>query len=240
MNRGFPKGWRFHPAHQPPYGFGRVAAFVDGVYAIAATLLVLELRVPEDVGPGELGAELAALTPVYFAYAIGFLQMVGGWLQTRRLESWMRGVDHYATLLLVGSLGIYALTPFTTSVLAQALTDQENLGTAVRLTSTLLFIGGVLWSGILVYARRFSLFRVDVDSDAFRLYYRLGTVIWLVPPLAWPLTLVSPWLGLALLIGLFLLALLPVDAHTSSMETRMRRRGPATNAPVPAVSHEPG
>jgi uncharacterized membrane protein len=233
MNRGFPRGWRFHPAHHPPYGFARLNAFVDGVYAIAATLLVLELRVPEDIGPGELGRELAALTPAYVAYAIGFLQMMGGWLQTRRLESWMRGVDHYATLLLLGSLAIYSLTPFTTTVLARALSEPENLAAAVRLTSTQLFAAGVLWSGILVYARHFSLFRLDIDSDAFRLYYRLGTFIWLIPPLAWPLTLLSPWAGLALLVALFLLALLPVDAHTSEMETRMRRQPRTKDRRVP-------
>jgi hypothetical protein len=30
----------------------------------------------------------------YLAYAIGFTQMIAGWLQTRRLDAWMRGIDH--------------------------------------------------------------------------------------------------------------------------------------------------
>ncbi len=89
---------------------GRLGAFVDGVYAIAATLLVLELPLP-DVAPGELGPALGELGGGFAAYGIGFLQMVSGWLQTRRLETWLRGVDHYATLLVMASLGVYSLTP---------------------------------------------------------------------------------------------------------------------------------
>lgn len=78
MDRWFLQGWRFRPSSHPPHGFGRLGAFVDGVYAIAATLLVLELRLPEEVPAGELGEALGALGPQYAAYAIGFLQMVAG------------------------------------------------------------------------------------------------------------------------------------------------------------------
>lgn len=44
----FLRGWR-RPAHHPPHTFGRLGAFIGGVYAIVATLLVLELRVPEHL-----------------------------------------------------------------------------------------------------------------------------------------------------------------------------------------------
>ena len=101
----YTRGWSFRPGEHAPHSWGRLGAFVDGVYAIAATLLVIELRPPGDAPPGELGAELRHMWPEYVAYAIGFSQMIAGWLQTRRLDAWMRGIDHYATLLVLVSDG---------------------------------------------------------------------------------------------------------------------------------------
>ena len=210
--RWYARGWSFRPADHAPHGWGRLGAFADGVYAIAATLLVIELRPPE-AEPGELGDALAHLGPEYWAYAIGFLQMVVGWLQNRRLDAWMRGVDHYATLLILFSVGIYALTPFSTAVLAQALGSNEDLGTAVRLSSGLLFAALVAFIALLRYAQASGLMRDDVHSDARRLYLRNSMLAPIVPVVAFALSYDFPWVGLALLIGLNVLGLLPLESH---------------------------
>ena len=173
--RWYARGWSFRPTHHAPHGWGRLGAFVDGVYAIAATLLVIELRPPE-AEPGELGHALAHLGPEYWAYAIGFLQMIAGWLQTRRLDAWMRGIDHYASLLVLFSVGLYALTPFSTAVLARALGSNDDLGTAVRLSAGLLFVALLVFVVLLRYARSSGLLRDDVDPDAQRLYLRNSMV----------------------------------------------------------------
>lgn len=209
-------GWRFRPRDHAPHGWGRLGAFVDGVYAIAATLLVIELRPPEDAPPGELGSELLHLGPEYWAYAIGFVQMVAGWLQSRRLDAWMRGVDHYATLLVLVSVGIYALTPFSTAVLAHALgsEDRRDLGTAVRLIALLLLVALVAFAALLLYARSAGLLRSDVHPDALALYLRTAVlVVPLVPLLAFAVSYATPWLGLGLLVLLNLLGLLPLESH---------------------------
>lgn len=211
--RWYARGWSFRPGVHPPHGWGRLGGLVDGVYAIAATLLVIELRPPQDVAPGELGHELAHLGPVYWAYAIGFLQMIAGWLQTRRLDAWMRGVDHYATLLVLLSIGIYALTPFSTTVLAQALGSNDDLGTAVRLSSGLLLVALVVFALLLLYARAGGLLRDDVDPDARTLYLRTAVVLPVVPVVAFALSFDLPWVGLVLLVLLNVLGLLPLEAH---------------------------
>ena len=232
--RWYARGWSFRPTGHPPHGWGRLGAFVDGVYAIAATLLVIELRPPADTPPGELGHALAHLGPEYWAYAIGFLQMVAGWLQTRRLDAWMRGIDHYATLLVLLSVGIYALTPFSTAVLADALGSNDDLGTAVRLSSGLLFIALVVFVGLLRYSRSTGLLRDDVDTDARTLYLRVATVVPIVPVIAFALSYDFPWVGLALLVTLNVLGLLPLEAHQPPTgvergprpaSSRPRRRG---------------
>lgn len=211
--RWYARGWSFRPTHHAPHGWGRLGAFVDGVYAIAATLLVIELQPPEDAAPGELGSELAHLGPLYFAYAIGFLQMIAGWLQTRRLDAWMRGIDHYATLLVLLSLGLYALTPFTTAVLAEAFGNADDLGTAVRLTAGLLFVALLVFASLLLYSRSAGLLRDDIDPDARTLYLRNSMLAPLVPAAAFAVSYPAPWVGLALLIGLNLLGLLPLESH---------------------------
>jgi uncharacterized membrane protein len=209
----FTRGWSFRPGEHAPHAWGRLGGFVDGVYAIAATLLVIELRPPADPA-GHLGEELRHMWPEYLAYAIGFTQMIAGWLQTRRLDAWMRGIDHYATLLVLFSVGIYALTPFSTAVLATAIGSHADLGTAVQLSAALLFLALVAFAGLLLYARSAGLLRDDVQPDALILYMRTAVfVVPLVPVLVFVVAAVAPWAGLALLVGLNLLGLLPLESH---------------------------
>lgn len=209
----FTRGWSFRPGEHAPHAWGRLGGFVDGVYAIAATLLVIELRPPADPA-GHLGEELRHMWPEYLAYAIGFTQMIAGWLQTRRLDAWMRGIDHYATLLVLFSVGIYALTPFTTAVLATAIGNRTDLSTAVQLSAALLFVALVAFAGLLLYARSAGLLRGDVQPDALILYMRMAVfIVPLVPVLVFVVAAVAPWAGLALLIGLNLLGLLPLESH---------------------------
>ena len=209
----FTRGWSFRPGEHAPHAWGRLGGFVDGVYAIAATLLVIELRPPADPA-GHLGEELRHMWPEYLAYAIGFTQMIAGWLQTRRLDAWMRGIDHYATLLVLLSVGIYALTPFSTAVLATAIGNRTDLSTAVQLSAALLFVALVAFAGLLLYARSAGLLRGDVQPDALILYMRMAVfIVPLVPVLVFVVAAVEPWAGLALLIGLNLLGLLPLESH---------------------------
>jgi uncharacterized membrane protein len=209
----FTRGWSFRPGEHAPHAWGRLGGFVDGVYAIAATLLVIELRPPADAA-GHLGEELRHMWPEYLAYAIGFTQMIAGWLQTRRLDAWMRGIDHYATLLVLFSVGIYALTPFSTAVLATAIGNRTDLSTAVQLSAALLFVALVAFAGLLLYARSAGLLRGDVQPDALILYTRMAVfIVPLVPVLVFVVAAVAPWAGLALLIGLNLLGLLPLESH---------------------------
>jgi len=87
------------PSQHARFGWGRVDAFLDAVYAIAATLLVLELQ-PPDAEHGHLAAALIDQWPTYLVYALGCIQIVGGWGVMRRISAWSSGLDHYAMLLV--------------------------------------------------------------------------------------------------------------------------------------------
>ncbi|MFJ9681778.1 TMEM175 family protein [Streptomyces sp. NPDC101194] len=71
---------------------GRVEAFSDGVFAIAITLLVLEIHVPSEHGP-ELTKALADQWPSYAAYVVSFLVIGVMWVDHHALFDHLARVD---------------------------------------------------------------------------------------------------------------------------------------------------
>ena len=65
----------------------RLEAFSDGVFAIAITLLILEIKVPPP-GTG-LGAELLQLWPSYLAYVVSFLVIGAIWINHHAMLPWL-------------------------------------------------------------------------------------------------------------------------------------------------------
>jgi uncharacterized membrane protein len=102
-----------------PAETGRIEAFSDGVFAIAITLLVLDLKVPSpsDHGPG-LAVLLLRQWPSYLAFATSFAFIGIMWINHHRLFTLIRRSDHM--LLLLNSLLLFGVTvvPFPTSLLA--------------------------------------------------------------------------------------------------------------------------
>ena len=130
------------------WGTGRVEAFSDGVFAIAITLLVLEISVPES-GFEDLWQGIADQWPSYLAYATSFLTIGWIWLVHhgifRRLQyanSWVMRIN----LLLLMAV---AFLPFPTKLLAEAIHDTDaERAAAVFYGATLFVISAlisVLW-----------------------------------------------------------------------------------------------
>lgn len=98
----------------------RIEAFSDGVFAIAATLLVLDLKVPHDAagGPGLLRT-LAAQWPSYVAFVTSFAFIGIMWINHHRLFTLIKRSDNL--LLVLNGLLLLGVTfvPFPTAVLAE-------------------------------------------------------------------------------------------------------------------------
>lgn len=207
------------PAQQATFGWGRVDAFVDAVYAIAATLLVLELRPPE-VEHGQLGQALLDQWPSYLVYGLGFLQIVGGWAVLRRISAWCVGLDHYAMLLAMVTVLTFSLQPFVNGVMAESVHDREDLTSAVRLMSIVLALSMTFFSALVVYLKRRRMFREDLVPEIFELAYLLGTtaVIWPLVALAatW---VIGPW-ALIFIAAFFGLTLMPIEALADHEDSR--------------------
>jgi uncharacterized membrane protein len=103
---------------------GRIEAFSDGVFAIAVTLLVLELKVPqlaEDAGSAELWSALLSRWPSYAAYLVSFMTILIVWVNHHRLFNIIQRSDS-RFLFLNGLLLLVVTTiPFPTALLAEFL-----------------------------------------------------------------------------------------------------------------------
>ena len=99
------------------HNFDRLLMLSDGVFAIAITLLALELRPPEH-WQGGLGALAAAMWRPLFAYTAGFVIIGGFWLVHRRLFAKLRRVDTVATFLSLLLLFLIALVPAVASLIS--------------------------------------------------------------------------------------------------------------------------
>ena len=109
----------------------RIEAFSDGVFAIAATLLVLDLRLP---GPGAAGHsvtyQLLHAWPQYFAYAVSFLTIGIMWMNHHTALAHVRRVDRPLLVLnLLLLMGVVAI-PFPTALVAEHLHDSGAAQTA--------------------------------------------------------------------------------------------------------------
>src|SRR4051794_4030925 len=104
---------------------GRVEAFSDGVFAIAITLLVLEIHI-DEADFDHLGRALLDEWPSYLAYVTSFLTVGSVWLAHHNLFTRLRFVDpallRLNMLLLLG----VGFLPFPTGVLAQSFDASEH------------------------------------------------------------------------------------------------------------------
>jgi len=191
----------------------RLEAFSDGVFAIAITLLVLEIRVPAGdqlATPATLVRALGELWPSYLGYVLSFVTVGIMWANHHNLFRYIARVDHGLLLGNLLLLVVVGFIPFPTALLAATLgepTAQIGLLVYSGSFTAVAIAFNVLWYQARSHDDR--LLRRDADPAAIAAIsrsYRLG------PPgyfLSFLLTLVNPLLGLAVLIGLVVLYLLP-------------------------------
>lgn len=161
----------------------RVEAFSDGVFAIAITLLILEIKIPSP-GSTSLSLQLLRQWPSYISFVISFAFIGIMWMNHHRLFTQIRRCNDGLLLLnLLLLLGVNAV-PFPTAVLAAHL-RQPGQRTAVLLyNGTYVFIAicfNVLWRYASAEKRRLLAADVDQRSVAhITRQYSFGPVLYLV------------------------------------------------------------
>jgi len=106
----------------------RLEAFSDGVFAIAATLLILNV----SVAGGPLSPRLIEIWPSYVAYAVSFITIGIIWVNHHLVMSQIRQVNRLFLMLNVLFLMLIAFIPFPTRLLAENITRPDSAQAAAR------------------------------------------------------------------------------------------------------------
>jgi uncharacterized membrane protein len=140
----------------------RIAALSDGVFAIAMTLIVLEIRVP-DPGPirseQDLWNAVVGLAPRLVTYFLSFLTLGIFWNGQQTQLNMFATADRDLTWLQLGFLATVALMPFSTSLLAEFITFRL----AFLMYWANIFLLGLLLYVAWVYATGKGLVTKDAD-----------------------------------------------------------------------------
>ncbi len=98
----------------------RIFAFTDGVFAIAITLLVLQIEVPQSLtsGSGFL-EELSDEAPDFFAFALSFAVIGFYWIGSHRAMRMVREYDRGLMLLTLLYLAFIVLLPYSSQLLGE-------------------------------------------------------------------------------------------------------------------------
>lgn len=103
--------------------FDRVAFFSDAVYAIALTLLALDLRIDDlpspDDSPIVMLRALDDLLPKLVAYFVGFLLLARYWAAHHSFFGRLKAIDNRLLTINLAYLGFVALLPFPTSLIGE-------------------------------------------------------------------------------------------------------------------------
>ncbi len=113
----------------------RLEMFSDGVFAIAITLLILEVKIPkhEDlIASGGLYNYLLHLWPSYLSYVVSFFVLGIYWSNHHHLFTFViKKTDHVFNMMNILFLMTIAFMPFTTAVMGDFILDGEYRNAAV-------------------------------------------------------------------------------------------------------------
>jgi uncharacterized membrane protein len=187
----------------------RLEAFCDGVFAIAITLLVLDLTVP-DVGAGQLSTALRHEWPAYVAYVVSFVTIGIMWINHHVLMRHFSHVDRAFLVINVLFLMVIAFVPFPTGVIADALKaprSDANLTTAALLYGFTMVVQASLFNAVWHYGRLHLMHeKVDAqEASGITRTYAIGPAIYLLATLT---ALLNPYVALSLFLAIAVFYLL--------------------------------
>jgi uncharacterized membrane protein len=144
---------------------GRTEAFSDGVFAIAITLLVLDIGIP----PSEFDHLPSAILhewPAYLGYATSFVTIGGIWLAHHGVFRRLRFANNRVMRINLLLLMAVSFLPFPTKLVADAIRDESAERAAVIFYGLCLLVISVLFAALWgTVARNRDLLRPDVTEE---------------------------------------------------------------------------
>jgi uncharacterized membrane protein len=200
------------PAEIAAKATGRLEAFSDGVFAIAITLLILDVHVPRHAADSSTGSHLLAglidLWPSLLAYFMSFAIILVMWINHHRIFTIVRRTDHpifyWNGLLLL----LVTFVPFPTALLAEYIRfgTAEDFALAAEVYSGTGFLIALafnaLWRHAVDDGRLLTPGHREQEVRDMTQQYRWGPISYL---LAFIAAFFSPWtsVGICLALAVF-------------------------------------
>ena len=173
------------PDHASDRETGRVEAFSDGVFAIAVTLLVLDLKVPKpgDLGGASLLSALSRQWPMFVAYLTSFATILVMWVNHHKMFTHIRRTDD-RFLFLNGLLLLFVtFVPFPTALVAEYLRHPQSRAAAVIYAGTYVALAiafNLLWNYASSSRRLLASDANLAQVQAIRKQYRMGPLLYAI------------------------------------------------------------
>jgi uncharacterized membrane protein len=137
-----------NPSADDHLGLERLIFFSDAVFAIAITLLALDIRLPAGIGElsnAQLLHQLLGAWHKYLAFAISFLAIGSFWAAHHRKFRFIKRYDRGLLILNLLFLMVIAFVPFPTSVLSESGNLTATIFYALTMTAAGLMLTVVWW-----------------------------------------------------------------------------------------------
>jgi uncharacterized membrane protein len=177
----------------------RLEALADGVFAVAMTLLVLDLKTPaiEAIhGEGDLWRALLVLAPRLETYLMSFLTLGIFWLGQQAQFNLMERSNRDVVWVHILFLAAICLLPFSTALLSEFIAYRAAL---LVYWANLALLGAVLITSWML-TRRAGLAKAELPGDIDRAIYARIVVAQLLYAVAAALCVVSTHLSIALIV----------------------------------------
>jgi uncharacterized membrane protein len=130
---------------------GRLEAFSDGVFAIAITLLILNIEVPPLDG-GTLAEAIVRQWPAFLAYGVAFLTILIMWVNHHALFRHIQRIDRPFLILNGLLLMMVTFVNYPTALLTRYLTDEQGRTSAAVFFSATFVVLAILYNVLWRYA----------------------------------------------------------------------------------------
>ena len=143
----------------------RITMFNDAVYAIALTLLVLELKLPENAKCDtslEMWQLVKEMGPKLIAFLLSVAVVGGNWLRSVNIQRAQKGADIPYMIFLIIYLSLISLSPFTCNLIG----SYPNNPVSYLMFGGVMIIININAFFFMRYCRRMKMYHSDVDTKA--------------------------------------------------------------------------
>jgi uncharacterized membrane protein len=161
----------------------RIEALIDGVFAIAITLMAFQIPIPTLDRGETLWRQILDLWPAFLTYTITFILIGAYWINHHRMMNLMVRVNHTFFVLQLPFLMLISLSPWANAILTRYSRVDSNDVSALVTYGMVMALLAIAFTAIWVYAtRQGALIHEECDEQALRRVvrsYYAGPIVYL-------------------------------------------------------------